>query len=142
VPDATNTNQTLCVIIGKLSQNQFSRKLVLLLFLHVHVGRVFITAFGSYIAGESYSLECSTGGTEATFHWLGSAIKDSSVLISSNLSSSQLLFQPLQQSHDGPYSCRAITDEATISSEPIEITVKGKQVIEIVANFIELLFLH
>jgi hypothetical protein len=93
----------------------------------VHIGRTFITAFGTSIAGESYSLECSTGGTEATFHWLGSAINDSSVLISSNLSSSQLLFQPLQQFHDGPYSCRAITDEDTLLSEPIEISVKSKE---------------
>ncbi len=95
----------------------------------MHVGRAFITAFGSSVAGESYSLECSTGGTEATFHWLDSEsiINDSSVLISSNLSSSQLLFQPLQQFHDGSYSCRAITDEDTLLSEPIEISVKGKE---------------
>ena len=95
--------------------------------IYVLVGRAFITAFGSSIAGESYTLECSTGGTEATFHWLGSDVNDSSVLISSNLSSSQLLFQPLQQSHDGPYSCRATTDEDTLLSEPIEINVKGKE---------------
>ena len=88
---------------------------------------MFIAAFGSSIAGESYTLECSTSGTEATFHWLGSDVNDSSVSISSNLSLSQLLFQPLQQSHDGPYSCRATTDEDTLLSEPIEIIVEGKE---------------
>ena len=125
VPDATNTNQTLCVIIGKLSQQLiFTTKNV-----YVPVGGAFITAFGSSIAGESYTLECSTGGTEATFlnHWLGSVVNDSSISISSNLSSSQLLFQPLQQSHDGPYSCRATTDDDTLSSDPIEINIKGKE---------------
>ena len=75
----------------------------------------------------AYTLECSTGGTEATFHWLGSVVNNSSISISSNLSSSQLLFQPLQQSHDGPYSCRATTDDDTLSSDPIEINVKGKE---------------
>ena len=95
----------------------------------MHAGRAFITTIGSPIAGENYSLECSTDGTVAIFHWLSPVVNDSSesVFISSNLSSSQLLFRPLQQSHDGPYSCRAITDEDTLLSEPIEISVKGKQ---------------
>ena len=98
-------------------------------------GRVFIITFGTPIAGEIYSLECSTGGTVATFHWLGPPngqtpiINDSSVIISSNYSSSQLLFWPLQQSHDGPYSCHAITDEFEdnmLSSEPVEVHVKSR----------------
>ena len=91
----------------------------------MQVGRAFVTTTGSLIAGESYSLECSTGGTVALFHWLSPVVNDSSVFITSNLSSSQLLFRPLQQSHDGSYSCRAMTDEDTLMSEPIEISVKG-----------------
>ena len=57
----------------------------------------------------------------ATFEWLGigpaigpenrTLLVDSSfIVISSNSSTSQLQFRPLQQSHNGSYSCRATTD--------------------------------
>ena len=70
----------------------------------------------------------------ATFEWLGppdgrtSVINSSSIMINSNSSTSQLQFRPLQQSHSGSYLCRAMTDEDTLSSEPVEINVKGKKV--------------
>ena len=69
----------------------------------------------------------------ATIEWLGPpdgrtlVINSSSIMINSNSSTSQLQFRPLQQSHNGSYLCRAITDEDTLSSEPVEINVKGKQ---------------
>ena len=94
---------------------------------------VFITPLGFPIAGESYTLECSAGGAMATFEWLGSpdgrtqVVNSSSITINSDNSSatSQLQFRPLQQSHNGSYSCRAVTDEDTLSSEPVEINVNG-----------------
>ena len=68
----------------------------------------------------------------ATFEWLGPpngrtsvAISSSLTISNSNLSSSQLQFQPIQQSHIGYYSCRALTNEDTLLSQPIEIRVKG-----------------
>ena len=89
---------------------------------------------GSPIAGENYTLECSTGGIVATFEWFGPPngstpiVNTSSVItIISNLSTSQLQFRPLQQSHNGSYSCCAITDEDTLTSEPTEISVNGNQ---------------
>ncbi len=99
----------------------------------MHTGKVSLTAQGSPIAGESYSLECSAGESTATFQWwLGPpggkrAIANSgTIIISSNSSMSRLQFQPVQQSHSGIYSCHATTDEETLSSEPIEIHVNGK----------------
>lgn len=87
---------------------------------------------GSSIAGENYTLECSTGGIVVTFEWLGPpnasapVVNASSVItIISNLSTSQLQFRPLQQSHNGSYTCYAVSDEDTLSSEPIEISVNG-----------------
>ena len=94
--------------------------------------RVFITpTSGSPTAGENYSLECSAYGTMAIFEWLGppngrtSVVNTSSITISFNSTTSQLQFWPLQQSHNGSYSCRAITDEETLFSEPIQISVNG-----------------
>lgn len=99
----------------------------------MHAGRVSITAHGSPIAGESYSLECSAGESTVTFQWwLGppdgkTAIANSeTITISANSSTSRLQFQPVQQSHSDLYSCSAMTHEETLSSEPIDILVKGK----------------
>ena len=100
--------------------------------MRAHAGRVFIKTFGSLIGGEKYSLECFTGETAATFLWLspGQPVNESSVFTSSNSSTSQLLHvhvvRPLQQSHNGLYSCSATTDVDTLLSEPVEINVKGK----------------
>ena len=94
-----------------------------------------ITPIGSPVAGENYTLECSTGGTVATFEWLAvgpdnrTLLVDSSfIAISSDSSTSQLQLRPLQQSHNGSYSCRATTDEETLSSVPIEISVNCKKI--------------
>ena len=76
-------------------------------------------------------MECSTSGVIARFEWMGPSdgrtpvVNSSSVTIISNSSTSQLQFMPLQQSHNGSYSCHAITDEDTLSSESIAIRVNG-----------------
>ena len=88
---------------------------------------------GSPIAGENYTLECSNNGIVAAFEWLGPPngsmpiVNTSSITIISHQSASQLQFRPLQQTHNGSYSCRVVTDEDTVSSEPIELSVKGNQ---------------
>ena len=98
------------------------------------VGGVSITGIpsGSPIVGESYTLECSAGGSEGTFQWLGppdgrTPIVDSSprLNIISNAESSQLQFRPLQQSDSGSYSCSATTNGLTLSSEPMMVNVNG-----------------
>ena len=68
----------------------------------------------------------------AIFEWMGPpdgsrTLTNSSVTISSNSTSSQLQFSPLQQSHSGSYSCRVATNEGTRSSEPIQIHVNGNK---------------
>ena len=85
---------------------------------------------GSPIAGESYSLECSAGGSTATFQWLmgprdgrTSIANGEAIAVVSTSSSSQLQFKPIQQSHSGLYSCEATTGRVTLSSDPIEISV-------------------
>ena len=95
----------------------------------MHTDRVSVTAkFNSApIAGESYFLECSAGDSTATFQWLGPSdvVNSTFVTISSNSSTSQLQFRPLQQSHNGSYSCRAVTNGDVLLSQPIEIHAKG-----------------
>ena len=67
----------------------------------------------------------------ATFEWLGPPysrtpiVNSSSLTISSGSSTSQLQFRPLQQSHNGSYSCRAVINEDNLFSQPTEICVKG-----------------
>ena len=99
--------------------------------LSLHADVVFITPLGSPIAGESYTLECSAGGSMPTFEWLGppnggtQIVNNSFITISSNSSTSQLQFRPLQQSYNGSYLCRASTDVDTLTSEPVHISVNG-----------------
>ena len=99
--------------------------------VYFSTGAVSITSFGSLTAGESYSLECFAGGTTAIFEWLGPpdsrtpVVNSSSITTSSNSSTSQLQFRPLRQSHNGSYSCRVSTDEDTLLSEPVKISVIG-----------------
>ena len=89
---------------------------------------------GSPIAGESYSLECSAGGSTATFQWLmgppdgRTPIANSAGVIAviSTSFTSHLQFKPIQQSHSGLYSCQATTDGGALSSDPIEISVPSK----------------
>ena len=69
----------------------------------------------------------------ATFQWLEGPLDSRTLVVNSssiignsdNSSTSQLQFRPLQQSHNGSYSCRAVTDGNTLSSQPVEINVKG-----------------
>ena len=77
----------------------------------------------------------------ARFEWLGPPngktliLNGSSITVSSTHATSQLQFRPLQQSHNGSYSCRAITDQDTLTSEPIEINVQGRQIISKTLTF-------
>ena len=98
---------------------------------------VFITPIGSPIAGETYSLECSAGaGLVVTFQWLGPPdgvtpvvhVNTSSITVSSNSTTSQLQFRPLQQSQNGSYSCLAVTNDDTWPSQPVEIRVGGNHI--------------
>ena len=89
-------------------------------------------ASGSPIAGESYTLECSAGGSEGTFQWLGppdgrTPVDDSSprLNIISDATSSQLQFRPVQQSDNGSYSCSATTNGLALTSEAVIIVVNG-----------------
>ena len=84
------------------------------------------------IAGESYTLECSAGGSEGTFQWLKGppdgrtpVVNSGSITISSTSTSSQLQFRPVQQSDNGSYSCSATTNGLTLSSESVIISVNG-----------------
>ena len=91
-----------------------------------------ITASGSPIAGESYTLECSAGGSEGTFQWLKGppdgrtpVVNSGYITISSISTASQLQFRPVQQSDTGTYSCSATTNGLTLSSEYVMISVNG-----------------
>ena len=91
-----------------------------------------ITASGSPIAGESYTLECSAGDSEGVFQWLGppdgrTLVVENSprVNIISSIISSQLQFRPVQQSDNGSYSCNATIDGSTLISDPITVAVNG-----------------
>ena len=98
---------------------------------------VSITPIGVPIAGENYTLECSTGGSMATFQWMGpphsrTPVANSSsihVTIIPNSFTSQLQFLPLQQSHNGSYSCHAMTPESSLLSQPMEIGANGTSTI-------------
>ena len=89
-------------------------------------------ASGSTVAGENYTLECSAGGSEGTLQWLGPpdgrtpVVSSGSVTINSASTTSQLQFRPLQQSHNGSYLCSASSGGQTLSSEPIDISVNGR----------------
>ena len=86
------------------------------------------------IAGESYTLECSAGGSEGTFQWLGPpngripVVNSGSITISSNSTTSQLQFRPVQQSDNGSYSCSATTNGLTMSTESVVISVNGTKI--------------
>ena len=86
---------------------------------------------GSAIAGESYTLECSAGGSEGTIQWLGPpdgrtpVVSSGSITIISTSTTSQLQFSPLQQSDNGSYSCNATVGGLVLSSEPVPISVNG-----------------
>ena len=94
---------------------------------------MFVTPIGgSPTAGENYTLECSADGSMVTFEWLFGPLdgrtpvaNTSSITISSNSTTSQLQFRPLKQSQNGTYLCRTITDEETLLSQLIQISVNG-----------------
>ena len=98
------------------------------------VTKISITASGSPIAGESYTLECSAGGSEGTFQWLEGppdartpVVSSGSITISSTSTSSQLQFRPVQQSDNGSYICNASVNGLAIISGPLIIIVNGIQ---------------
>ena len=98
----------------------------------MHADRISLTRHGSPIAGESYILQCSAGESQTIFEWLLGPpngriplANSSSLTITFNSSSSRLQFRPLQQSHNGSYSCSAVAGDDTLLSQPIQIHVKG-----------------
>ena len=90
-------------------------------------------ASGSPIAGESYTLECSAGGSEGTFQWLKGppdgrtpVVENSPrVTITSNAVSSQLQFRPVQQSDNGSYSCNGTIDGSAFLSDSLNVIING-----------------
>ena len=86
---------------------------------------------GSPIAGESYTLECSTGASVGTFQWLGPpdgrtpVVNSGSITTSSSSTTSRLQFRPVQQSNNGSYICSATVNGLIIVSEPVVIVVNG-----------------
>ena len=83
------------------------------------------------IAGESYTLECSAGGSEGTFQWLGPPDGSTPVATSDSITiaftsiASQLQFRPIQPSDNGSYICNASIDGLAIIMEPV-ITIVAK----------------
>ena len=137
VPDATITNQTLCVNIGKYNSihhavmHNHSNINGMIIITIIIIG-LSITAIGSPTAGASYTLECSVGGSEGTFQWLGppdgmTQVAENSprVTITSNAASSQLQFRPVQQSDNGSYSCSATIDGSTSFSDSLNVIING-----------------
>ena len=85
-------------------------------------------ASGSPVAGESYTLECTAGGSEGTFQWLGPPDGRTPVASSGSITTSttsQLQFRPLQQSHNGSYSCNASVDGLALLSDLVDVSVIG-----------------
>ena len=86
--------------------------------------------------GESYTLECSTGGSQAeSFQWIvGPSVPDGRTLIVEssprliiiiNATSSQLQFRPIQQSDTGSYSCSATANGLSLTSDSVMINING-----------------
>ena len=94
-----------------------------------------ITASDPPIAGESYTLECSAGGSEGTFQWLGppdgrTPIVESRPRLTISPTSgtatlSRLQFRPVQQSDNGSYACSATIDGSTLLSDSLNIIING-----------------
>ena len=88
-------------------------------------------ASGSPTAGEEFTLECSVGGYKGIFQWLGPPdgntpfVESTSRSIMSNLTTSQLQFRPIQQSHGGSYSCDVSTGGQSFMSQLIFVSVNG-----------------
>ena len=132
VPDATSTIQTLCVNIGKHAPCKDAH---LLAYYQRNLLGLSITASGSPIAGEGYTLECSAGGSEGIFQWLGPPDDRTPIVESgqrldviSNDTFSRLQFRPVQQSDNGVYSCNATIDGTLISSS-IDVSIHGNAII-------------
>ena len=97
------------------------------------LGAVSITSIPSDppIAGESYTQECSAGGSERTFQWLGPpdgrtpVVSSGSITISHTSTTSQLQFRPIGQSNNGSYLCNASINGLALIPEPVGISVNG-----------------
>ena len=102
-------------------------------FMHIlSLGGISTSTSGSVLAGESYTLECSAGGSKGTFQWLGPPDGRTPVVesiprmnIIFNATSSQLQFRPVQQSDNGSYSCNATVGGSSLLSEPVVISING-----------------
>ena len=103
----------------------------------ISVGGVSISVTSDHpIAGESYTLECSAGGSQAeSFQWLKGPpdgrtqiVTSGSITISSTSTLSQLQCRPVQQSNNGSYTCSVTTNGLTLSTEAVMISVNGTKV--------------
>jgi hypothetical protein len=103
------------------------------IIVFLHVGSVSLSIPSDPpIAGESYTLECSAGGSEGTFQWLKGppdgrtpVVTSGSITISSTSTTSQLQFRPVQQSDNGSYSCSITVDRSTLLSDSVNLIVNG-----------------
>ena len=90
-----------------------------------------ITTFGTTIAGENYTLDCSVNGNSASIQWLdesGTPVTNRGTrTITTSSSRSQLLFTPLYQSHGRTYTCNA-TIGGVRESQSVVLFVNGKTV--------------
>ena len=99
----------------------------------MHVGGVVSISIPSDppIAGESYTLECSAGGSEGTFQWLGPpegstpVATTDSITVTSTSTASQLQFRPIQTSDNDSYICNASIDGLTFVSEAVITIING-----------------
>ena len=92
---------------------------------------------GINTAGDNFTLECSLSGTNDTddvvFQWFN----DRTILSANNISSDitvstsghaqQLHFTPLQQQHEGVYTCTVATVNGATESKSTIVTVNGIQ---------------
>ena len=89
-----------------------------------------VTHSGVNLTGENFTLECSVSGTNvlAAFQWsngrgdLDNNARD--ITISAADTTSNLHFAPLQQRHEGTYTCNVIIG-GEMESKSINITVNG-----------------
>ena len=89
-----------------------------------------ITHSGVNTAGDTYTLECYVNGTKSTIiQWLDEqgtpVFSDGSRAITNSTPGSFLHFSPLQQSHEGIYTCSA----GAAVSQSANLSVNGTDII-------------
>ena len=140
IPNASGTTMDLFIYISMLTSAHYF--IIIIVYRHYYfhfavdnlpVISVLINSFGTNVAGETYSLECSAPRSELndqiTITWLDSRnIKVPSGMISVNGGVTVLRFNPLISSHAGTYTCKA-TLESAVTFESINVTVESKFIV-------------